>query len=361
MKNFLSVKSGPQEFICGVGAWQELEAELTKRQLKKVLVLHGQASWEVAKKHFPTDTAIEFMFYDYRKKCTDENIAHFEGIATAQDVDCIMAVGGGKVSDLAKGVAFNLLLPVVMLPTLASTCAAYTPLSVIYDEQGSLKRMDYYNRAIALTLIDPEVILDSPKELLVAGIGDTLAKWYEADAIISHRRNLPLEVEVAHFAAKKCQHVLLAKGREAVEALENQTLNKAFVDVIETIIMVAGMVGGFGDEYGRSSGAHSIHDALTYLPESGQQLHGNKVAYGILVQLLIQGKWDELESLLPFYEELGLPTSLHELGLDLTIEEVGLVSEKAAASGEPIHFMKEEITPEVVSEAIYGLEKFRAG
>lgn len=361
MKNFLSVKSGPQEFICGVGIWQELEAELTKRQLKKVLVLHGQASWEVAKKYFPTDTTIEFMFYDYRKKCTDENIAYFEGIATAQDVDCIMAVGGGKVSDLAKGVAFKLLLPVVMLPTLASTCAAYTPLSVIYDEQGSLKRMDYYNRAIALTLIDPEVILDSPKELLVAGIGDTLAKWYEADAIISHRRNLPLEVEVAHFAAKKCQHVLLAKGREAVEALENQTLNQAFVDVIETIIMVAGMVGGFGDEYGRSSGAHSIHDALTYLPESGQQLHGNKVAYGILVQLLIQGNRDELESLLPFYEELGLPTSLHELGLDLTIEEVGLVSEKAAASGEPIHFMKEEITPEVVSEAIYGLEKFRAG
>lgn len=359
MKNYLSVKSGPQEFICGVGAWQELETELSKRQLKKILVLHGQASWEVAQKHFPAVENCQFIYYHYRQKCTDENIAYFEGIATAQEVDGVMAVGGGKVSDLAKGVAFKLRLPVIMLPTLASTCAAYTPLSVIYDEQGSLKRMDYYNRGIALTLVDPEVILDSPKELLVAGIGDTLAKWYEADAIISHRRNLPLEVEVSHFAAKKCQHVLLAKGPEALEALENQKLNKAFVDVVETIIMIAGMVGGFGDEYGRSSGAHSIHDALTHIPESGKQLHGKKVAYGILVQLLIQDKWEELESLIPFYEELGLPTSLHELGLDLTIEEVELVSEKAAAPGEPIHFMKEEITPEVVSEAIYGLEKFR--
>lgn len=359
MNKYLSVKSGPQEFICGVGAWQNLESELTKRHLKKVMVLHGKDSWEVAKKHFPEMPSIELLYYDYRKKCTDENIVYFEEIATAQKVDCIIAVGGGKVSDLAKGVAFKCLLPVIMLPTLASTCAAYTPLSVIYDEQGSLKRMDYYNRGIALTLVDPAVILDSPKELLVAGIGDTLAKWYEADAIIGHRKNLPLEVDIAHFAAKKCQHVLLSKGSEALEALEKQQLNKAFTDVVETIIMVAGMVGGFGDEYGRSSGAHSIHDALTYIPASSEQLHGKKVAYGILVQLIIQDKWEELKSLLPFYEELGLPTSLHELGLDLTIEEVALVSEKTAAVGEPIHFMAQEITPEVVSEAIYGLEKFR--
>lgn len=151
---------------------------------------------------------------------------------------------------------------------------------------------------------------------------------------------------MAEFAAQKCREILLTKSMEALAAMDQKRLNQAFVDVVEANILLAGMVGGFGDEYGRTAGAHSIHDALTVLPDSHQQLHGNKVAYGILVQLMIENNLTEIERLLPFYRQLALPTSLTDMHLQLTEKDYQAVAERASTPGEMIHLMKETITPE---------------
>ena len=81
------------------------------------------------------------------------------------------------------------------------------------------------------------------------------------------------------------------------------------------------MVGGFGDYYGRVAGAHSIHNGLTVLKETHHALHGEKVAYGILVQLVLENKWTEIEELQVFYENLVLPASLKDLGVKIINEK----------------------------------------
>ena len=116
------------------------------------------------------------------------------------------------------------------------------------------------------------------------------------------------------------------------------------------------MVGGFGDEYGRTAGAHSIHDALTVLPESHQQLHGNKVAYGILVQLMIEDNLAEIQRLLPFYHQLNLPMSLADMSMELSEADYQAVGERACTPGEMIHLMKETVTPALVIEKMKALE-----
>ena len=131
--------------------------------------------------------------------------------------------------------------------------------------------------------------------------------------------------------------------------------------MLEANILLAGMVGGFGDSYGRTSGAHAIHDALTILPDSHQQLHGNKVAYSILVQLVIENKWSEIERLLPFYQQLALPISLNAMKLSLSEKDYQQVGRRATLPGETIHLMKETITPEVVITAMKQLENFARG
>lgn len=361
MDQTLIVRGAPQEYECREGAWQGLYEHLNRRNLKKVLILHGKDSWNVAQKFFPKLTEIETSYEYYGGVCTDKRIAELVELTTQSQFDGIIAIGGGKISDLGKSVAFLTKLPILILPTLASTCAAYTPLSVIYRQDGSMDRYDVFPVSNSLVLIEPAVILDSPKELMVAGIGDTIAKWYEADAMISQLAVQSIEIQVAVFAAKKCRDVLLSDSQLALEAMEQNKLNQAFLNVIETNILLGGMVGGFGDDYGRTSGAHSIHDALTIRPESHHQLHGNKVAYGVLVQLVIEQKWSDIEQLLPFYQQLNLPTCLKEMKMShLTQEEIQQVAERAAADHETIHFMKETITPEVVVNAINTLEKYIA-
>ncbi|MBO0470641.1 iron-containing alcohol dehydrogenase family protein [Enterococcus sp. DIV0242_7C1] len=356
MNQSLIVRGAPQEYECRIGAWDDLEAHLNRRNIKRVMVLHGKDSWEAAKVYFPELMNIDAFFVYYGGECTDEKTNDLKKQFEQHDLEGIIAVGGGKIADLGKAVANQCEVPVLILPTLAATCAAYTPLSVIYDKEGSMVRYDVFAKSNALVLIEPKVILNSPVELMIAGIGDTVAKWYEADAMISQLSVQSIEIQVAAFAAQKCREVLLTDSQAALEAMQKQEINQAFLNVVETNILLGGMVGGFGDDYGRTAGAHSIHDALTILPESHQQLHGNKVAYGVFVQLVIEDKWTEIETLIPFYRELQLPISLKEMNMVLTEEEYQRVAERAAEPHETIHYMKETITPEVVKDAMIKLE-----
>lgn len=356
MTKQLIVRGAPQEYELKENAWDSLESHLNRRKLENLLILHGEKSWNAVKEYFP-ELSITKSFHYYGGQCTDFAAEEFASLCKRNQFDGIIAVGGGKVADLGKFVAYKTNLPIIILPTLAATCAAYTPLSVVYNEEGVMLRYDIFPKASDLVLIDPAIILHSPRELMIAGIGDTLAKWYESHAIISQLAVKPIEVQVAEFAAQKCREILLTKSAAALDAMDQKKTNQDFIDVIEANILLAGMVGGFGDEYGRTAGAHSIHDAMTVLPGSHQQLHGNKVAYGILVQLMIENNLAEIEDLLPFYQQLNLPMSLADMHLHLSEEEYQAVADRASTPGEMIHLMKETITPELIIQKMKELEQ----
>lgn len=356
MKMNLVVRGAPQEYICKTGSWQELPSHLAKRGVKKILVLHGEKSWQAAESFFPDLSDYQVIYRHYGNHCTDTLRDQHISVAEQYDIDTIIAVGGGKVSDLGKMIAHKMNIRIIILPTLAATCAAYSSLSSVYNDDGEHSEMRIFPYSTDLVLVDPEMLLDSPKEYLIAGIGDTLAKWYESNGIISQLDELPVAVEIAQNMAKKCRNNLLAYSEAAIEALVEKQLNEAFKKVIETNIMVAGLVGGFGDDYGRTSGAHTIHDALTVIPESRSVLHGNKVAYGILVQLVIENQWEEIKNLQPFYEQLGLPLSLKDMGIPLN--DLDKVVDKAASPDEFIHLLAKPINQQVIKEAMLALEDY---
>lgn len=359
MQNTLIVRGAPQEYICEVGCWDQLEERLIQRGLTHVLIVHGELSWQVAQAKFPKLTHVKASFDVYHKECTYAERDRLMALVTEIGADGIIAVGGGKVTDVVKATAAQLVLPAIILPTLASTCAAYTPLSVMYNEQSEMVGLDIFPTSNSLVLVDPAIIIGSPKRYMVAGIGDTLAKWYEAKVIIEQLEDPPVEVEIAYFAANLCQKNLMRYSTDALKAMDEKKINTAFVKVIETTILVAGMVGGFGDEYGRTSGAHSIHDALTLIPEAHNQLHGNKVAYSIFVQLAIENKWTEIDELVPFYQELGLPVSLADMKLSKISKDIFYkVAEAATQENENIHLLPGDITAEKVFNAFFELEKY---
>ncbi|QQZ63734.1 iron-containing alcohol dehydrogenase family protein [Paenibacillus sonchi] len=353
------VRAAPQEFVCRPDSWGSLEQHLERRGIHRVLVVRGNRSWTAAAPYWPELKETEVHYHVYSGECSYRERDAIAGYASEHQLEAVIAVGGGKITDLVKSAAARLNLPAIILPTLAATCAAWSSLSVMYDERGAFIRFEVFPRSNALVLLDPAVIAASPPELLAAGIGDTLAKWYEADVIIRHLEAPPVEVELAWDAARKCRENLLRYSSAALAAVRSGELNDALTRTAETIIMVAGLVGGFGEDYGRTAGAHSVHDALTALPETHGLLHGSKVAYGVLVQLALEGNWPEIDGLLPFYEELGLPSSLRAMGLDhLTREELLELGERAAVPEASIHMMPGVITAEAVADAVAELEEY---
>ena len=116
----------------------------------------------------------------FKRECSDEEISRL--VILAEKSDIIIGIGGGKTLDTAKAVAHTLKLPVVIIPTLASTDAPCSALSVIYTQEGTFKRYLILDKNPDLVLIDTKVIANAPTRFLVSGMGDALATWFEAQS-----------------------------------------------------------------------------------------------------------------------------------------------------------------------------------
>lgn len=355
-----SVHGAPSEYILREGILQQLESKLLERGFRKVLFVHGEKSWQAAQPYLPVLEKVEYGDYTYHGECSLPEIEELAKLVTNHSYDAVIGVGGGKVLDLVKAACHITHTHSVLVPTLASNCSPWTPISVIYDESGAFIRYDVYPISTSLLLVEPEILINAPLNMLIAGIGDTLAKWYEADVQMATIQNKPVPLQISYYTARQCKDLLIQHSEGAINAAKSRVINDDFIKVAETIIVLGGMVGGFGDNYGRIAGAHAIHNGLTVLNDTHHALHGDKVAYGILVQLVLEDKWQEIEQLYPFYSQLGLPVSLTKLGVAaINNELIYEVAAKATLPEESIHVMPNNpITAATVGNAMLELENF---
>ncbi len=93
--------------------------------------------------------------------------------------DVIIAVGGGKVIDVAKMIASERRIALVVCPTIASTDAPTSAMSILYSDEGEMNEIVIHRANPDLVLVDTKVISAAPRRFLVAGIGDALSTYYE--------------------------------------------------------------------------------------------------------------------------------------------------------------------------------------
>ena len=296
----------------------------------------------------------------FRGHCSESKVAALSAQAGAAEV--IVGVGGGSALDTAKAVAARLNRPFVAIPTIAATCAAWTPLSVWYDDAGRALSFELFALGSHQVLVEPRLLLVAPAEYLRAGIGDTLAKWYEARVLCAREAamgaSLPLTARLGLETARQVRDVLLESGPTALADAAAGRLSAAFVDVIDAVIAGGGLVGGLGERYTRLAAAHSVHNGLTVLPQTANVLHGAKVAYGILVQLALEGRDDELHELAAAYRPLQLPRTLADLGVDTADKEaLAVFIAHTLRPVESIHYLPGTVDAERLRGAIERVEE----
>ena len=130
--------------------------------------------------------------------------------------------------------------------------------------------------------------------------------------------------------------------------------------MVDASVLLAGVIGGLGGAQCRTVAAHAVHNALTHLEDCHHTIHGEKVAYGILVQLRLEEivQHNQLaatarQQLLSFYREIGLPQTLADLGLgDISLGQLQQAAEFACGPNSDIHHLPFPVEPAQVMAAM---------
>ena len=351
----------PSKYVQGAGEMKKV-GEYTSKLGSKALVLISQGGYKrigsmIEESFKAANTGLVFDYFN--GECSKNEIKRLEEVVKKNACDVVVGVGGGKIFDTAKAVANHHGLPVVICPTIASTDAPCSALSVIYTDDGQFEEYAFFKANPNLVLMDTDIISKSPVRLTVSGMGDALATYFEARACKNSDAGTCAGGKIGGAAmaiAKLCFDTLMSDGVKAKVALEAGACTEA----VEKIIEANTLLSGIGFESGGLAGAHAIHNGLTILPECHHMYHGEKVAFGTLTQLVLENvPCEELSEVLNFCVTVGLPVTLKQLGInDPTPEKIFAVAKAACAENDTLHNMPFEVTPELVCNAIFAADGY---
>jgi glycerol dehydrogenase len=353
----LSVFCSPSRYTQGKNATASLGREMAGLGLAgPALIVAGRsavrlltATWERTFR----EAGISHAVHPFGGECSLAEIERVKQSARRQQARVIIGAGGGKVLDTARAAAADLDLPVVNCPTVASSDAPCSALSVIYTDEGVFQEYRFYRKNPDLVLVDTQVIAQGPPRLLVAGMGDALATWFEAKTCVEgHIKNMRggASTRSALALAQLCYETLLEDGAEALRAVRTQVVTPA----LERLVEANTLLSGLGFESSGLAAAHAVHNGLTAAAGTHAFFHGEKVAYGLLVQLVLEGQPRAVvERVLHFATEVGLPVTLAEIGLaELPRDLLQQIAVRATAKGETIHNEPFEVRPDMIADAI---------
>jgi glycerol dehydrogenase len=346
----------PGKYVQGPGELKQIGVHAASLG-NKFLVLASKGGMKRCKAQIEegfSASGSQLIFEEFNQECSKVEIDRLVDICQKEKCEAVIGIGGGKLLDTAKAVAhFHGNAPVIIIPTIASTDAPCSALSVIYTEEGVFQEYLILPKNPNLVIVDSSIIASAPVRLLVAGMGDALATYFEARACrASGAGNMTgLRPPLSAMAlAELCYKTLITDGLKAKMAVEHKSVTIA----VENIIEANTLLSGIGFESGGLAAAHAIHNGFTVLPQCHHLYHGEKVAFGTLTQMVLENlPNEEINEVLEFCSSIGLPISLSEMGIDeIKPEEIKAVAEAACAEGETIFNMPCPVTVEDLYGAI---------
>ncbi len=303
---------------------------------------------------------IAHTYEEFNGESSNSEILRLAGVAKAANANVIVGLGGGKTLDTIKAVADELNLPVAIVPTVASTDAPCSALSVIYSPDGVFEKYRFYKKNPDLVLVDTWACAQAPVRFFASGMADGLATYIEAKSAYTANAVTMAGggATIASMAiAQACEETLLTYGHSAYNAVSSKLVTPA----VEAVVEANTLLSGLGFENAGLAGAHAIHNGFTAIHGDVHTLtHGEKVAYGTLAHMILDNQDDEkVARYIRFYRSIKMPTTLAEMHLqDVSYDDLVRIGEIANQEGDTLRNLATDISPRMVADALLSIDAF---
>jgi len=308
-----------------------------------LFITGGENTRKVAEEAANSFTTARRFFFPVKDNSIMEIAALKEKINEINP-DILIAVGGGRVIDVAKVAATEKLLPLITFPTTLANDGVMSPVAVIRDN-GKIRSIGV-NMPIGV-LIDLAVIKNSPPRLIKAGIGDLVSNITALyDWELACQRDRDKMDGFSYMLSEKAAYSLLNYPGQNI-------MEDGFLKLLAEGLVLSGIAMAIAGTSRPASGAeHLISHAIDKLYQR-PALHGEQVGVAALFTAALQDQNSKL--LKEFYRRYSLPLSPEDLGLN---REKFLEAVYLAPSMRPERYtvLNEEIirnAPEIY-EHVYG-------
>lgn len=310
----------PGRYVQGPGAIQQLPGLLKELQCTRVLVVVDNAVrqpvWEPVHEQLREPlqkNGLSLEILEFPGECT---LVTIEALASqAGPADCVVGFGGGKTIDTAKGIALRRAARLIIAPTIASNDSPTSRLIVLYDEHHKVSGVHMLARNPDVVLVDTRIISRAPARFFAAGLGDALSKMDESAQCHQAGGNnffgtpsLPLAQTLGHL----CHDTIVEFGLAALQQIRAHHEPDANV---EQAVEASVLLSGLAFESGGLSIAHALTRGFSAMPEMARFLHGEMVAFGSIVQKIVQHDAPEvIHGHAVLVRDLGLPVRFADFG-----------------------------------------------
>lgn len=343
----------PTKYFFGKGAEEKAGEQLSTLKAKRTLVVFGQSS---AKKSGLLDRVINSLSkYGIEAICLggvkpnpmDDLVYEGIKICRLQNVDSLLAIGGGSVIDTAKAIAAGTpyegdfwdffsgkaqpqeALPIGVVLTIPAAGSEGSGNAVITKTEGKIKisiRTDYVLRP-KFSLLNPELTFTLPSSQSAAGIADMMAHIMER--YFSNTTNVEVTDRIS-------EGILKAIISQAPIVIESPTDYDARANIMWSGTLAHNGICGCGREEDWSSHALEHEISAVYDVAHGAGLavvfpawmtfmaHKNPTKIAQFARRIFNIDYvndymaakSGIERLKMFFASIGLPTSFKQLGIE---------------------------------------------